>query len=167
MKLETAMLRYAILVLLALHLMPVAASEASVVPGEEHCVINVSSSDKLNTRNRPSTKARVIIRKRMARAARSMGNCRAEWCPVEDGHIKGWANRRFLSMVSPSLYCTVNQGRLDVVRLRAFPSLRSRILIALERHTCGIAFLPYSRNHWRKVGNGWEGWLNRTEVSGQ
>ena len=97
-----------------------------------------------------------------------MGECQAKWCPVEDGHMKGWADRRFLSMVSPSLYCTVNRGRRGVVKLRAFPSPQSRVLIALKRNTCGIAFLPYARNDWQKVRvDGWEGWLTRAEVSGQ
>ena len=97
-----------------------------------------------------------------------VGECQAKWCPVEDGHMKGWADRRFLSMVSPSLYCTVSRARRGVVKLRAFPSPQSRVLVALKRNTCGIAFLPYARNEWQKVRvDGWEGWLTRAEVSGQ
>ena len=163
------MVRYAIGLLFALGLMPMPVAEASVVPGEEHCVINVPSWDKLNIRSEPSAKARIIIRKRYGSCGITVvGNCRAKWCPVEDGHLKGWANRRFLSMVSPSLYCTVNQGRRNVVKLRAFPSPQSRVLVTLNRHTCGIAFLPYARGDWQKIRvNGWEGWVTSVELSGQ
>ena len=162
------MLRYPILILFVLPLMLVSAAEASVVSGEEHCVINVPSWDKLNIRSGPSTKARVVVQKRYGSCGLVVGNCQAKWCPVEDGHMKGWANSRFLSMVSPSLYCTVNRGRHGIVKLRAFPSPQSRVVVALKRHTCGIAFLPYGRNNWQKVRvNGWEGWVNHTEVSGQ
>jgi SH3-like domain-containing protein len=163
------MLRYPILILVMLPLMLVSAAKASVVPDEEHCVINVPTWDKLNIRSGPSTKSRVVIRKRYGSCGiMVVGNCQATWCPIEDGHMKGWANRRFLSMVSPSLYCAVNRGQHGVVKLRAFPSPQSRVLVALKRHTCGIAFLPYARNNWQKVRvNGWEGWVNRAEVSGQ
>ena len=166
---QTHMLRYQILILFMLPLLLVPAAEASVIPGEEHCVINVPSWDKLNIRSGPSTKARVVVRKRYGSCGiMVVGDCQAKWCPVEDGHMKGWANHRFLSMVSPSLYCTVNRSRHGVVKLRAFPSPQSRLLVALKRHTCGIAFLPYARNNWQKVRvNGWEGWVNRAEVSGQ
>ena len=163
------MLRYPILIIFILTLMLSSTAPASVVPGEEHCVINVASWDTLNIRSGPSTKARVFVRKRYGSCGiMVVGNCQAKWCPVEDGHMKGWANRQFLSMVSPALYCTVNRGRHGVAKLRAFPSLQSRVLIALKKHTCEIAFLPYSRNNWQKVRvNGWEGWLIRSEVSGQ
>ena len=152
-----------------LPLMLASAGKASVVPGEEHCVINVASWDKLNIRSGPSTKARVVVRKGYGSCGiMVIDSCQAKWCPVEDGHMKGWANRQFLSMVSPALYCTVNRGRHGVVKLRTFPSPQSRILITLKKYTCGIALLPYSRNNWQKVRvNGWEGWLNRAEVSGQ
>ena len=161
------MVRYAIGLLFALGLMPMPVAVASVVPGEEHCVVNVPSGDKLNIRSGPSTKAQFVSRKRYGSCGITVvGNCRAQWCPVEDGHMKGWANRRFLSMVSPSLYCTVNQGRRNVVR--AFPSPQSRVLVTLNRHTCGIAFLPYARDGWQKIRvNGWEGWIARIQVSGQ
>ena len=161
------MVRYAIGLLFALGLMPMPVAVASVVPGEEHCVVNVPSGDKLNIRSGPSTKAQIVSRKRYGSCGITVvGNCRAQWCPVEDGHRKGWANRRFLSMVSPSLYCTVNQGRRNVVR--AFPSPQSRVLVTLNRHTCGIAFLPYARDGWQKIRvNGWEGWIARIQVSGQ
>ena len=159
-------------ILLILFMIPpvlMSVSKAGVVAGEEHCVINVPSWDKLNIRSRPSSKSRVVARKRYGSCGLMvMGKCRSEWCPVEDGHIRGWANRQFLSMVSPSLYCTINETRRGVVNLRAFPSPEFRVLEALNKHTCGIAFLPYSRNNWQKIRvNGWEGWVNRDEVSGQ
>ena len=163
------MVRCAIVLLFVLAALPMPAAEASVVPGEEHCVVNVPSWDKLNIRSGPSTKAQIVSRKRYGSCGITVvGSCRAQWCPVEDGHRKGWANGRFLSMVSPSLYCTVSQGRRNVVKLRAFPSPQSRVLVTLNRHTCGIAFLPYARGDWQKIRvNGWEGWINRIEVSGQ
>lgn len=145
------------------------AAEAMVVPGEEHCVINVASWDKLNIRKGPSAKSQVVVQKRYGSCGvMVMGNCRSGWCPVEDGHMRGWANSRFLSMVSPALYCTANRSRHGGVKLRAYPSPQSRVLVALKRHTCGIAFLPYIRNNWQKVRvDGWEGWVKRAEVSGQ
>ena len=160
------MIRYALGLLFVIGLMPAPAAKAAVVPGEEHCVVNVPTWDKLNIRRGPSTKARIVSRKRYGSCGITVvGNCRAQWCPVEDGHVKGWANRQFLSMVSPSLYCTVGQG---VVKLRAFPSPQSRMIVAFSRPTCGIAFLPYGRGNWQKIRvNGWEGWITRSEVSGQ
>lgn len=163
------MVRHAIVLLFLLGLLPMPVAVASVVPGEEHCVVNVPSWDELNIRRGPSTKTQIISRQRYGSCGITVvGNCRAQWCPVEDGHIKGWANRRFLSMVSPSLYCTVNQSRRSLVKLRAFPSPQSRVLVTLSRHTCGIAFLPYARREWQKIRvEGWEGWVTRGQVSGQ
>jgi SH3-like domain-containing protein len=163
------MIRYAIPVLFVLGLVPLSAAKASVVPGEEHCVVNVAAGDRLNIRSGPSPKARVISRKRYGSCViMVVGNCRAQWCPAEDGHSTGWASRRFLSMVSPSLYCTVGGVRQAAVHVRAFPSVQSRVLVALKRPTCGIAFLPFARGIWQKIRvNGWEGWVNRAHVIGQ
>ena len=146
------MVRHAIGLLSVLGLMPMPTTEASVIPGEEHCVVNVPSWDKLNIRSEPSTKSPIVSRKRYGSCGMTVvGNCRAQWCPVEDGHVKGWTNRRFLSMVSPFLYCTVGQSHRGVVKLRAFPSPQSRVIVALNRPTCGIAFLPYARENWQKI----------------
>ena len=161
--------RCRILIFFMLTLLLAPAAGASVVPGEEHCVINVASWDRLNIRRAPSAKAPVVMRKRQgACGIMVVGECQAKWCPVEDGHRKGWADRRFLSMVSPSLYCTVNRGRRGEVKLRVFPAPQSRVLLILKRNTCGIAFLPYARTEWQKIRvAGWEGWITRGEVSGQ
>ncbi len=35
-----------------------------VVPGEEHCVVNVRSTDRLNMRAQPSARAEIVARKR-------------------------------------------------------------------------------------------------------
>ena len=163
------MVRYAIVILFMFGLAPVPAAEASVVPGEEHCVVNVPSWDKLNIRRGPSSKARVVSRKRYGSCGiMVVRSCRAQWCPVEDGHVAGWVNRRFLSMVSPSLYCTAGAGRKSVMSVRVYPSRESRVLVAFSRPTCGIAFLPYARGNWQKIRvQGWEGWINRADVSGQ
>lgn len=157
------------LLLFIFPLLVASVAEAMVVPGEEHCVINVASWDKLNIRNGPSTKARVVGEKQYGSCGiMVIRNCRSGWCPIEDGHIRGWTNSRFLSMVSPALYCTIHQSGHSLVKLRAFPSGQSRVLVALKRHSCGIAFLPYSRNNWQKVRvDGREGWVKRAEVGGQ
>lgn len=147
---------------------PTSAAETMVVSGEEHCVVNVSAGDRLNIRSGPSSGYRIVARKAYGSCGvMVVGDCRVAWCPVEDGHFKGWVNRQFISMVSPALYCTVGNGQ-DKIHLRAFPSIKSRVLVALNRHTCGIAFLPYSRGSWQKIRvDGWEGWIQRASVSGE
>ncbi|MBC8019406.1 MAG: hypothetical protein H7X83_12930 [Verrucomicrobia bacterium] len=145
--------------------LPAASSTTLVTPGEEHCVVDVATWDRLNIRSRPSSRAPVVSRKRYGSCGiLVVGSCRAQWCRVEDGHSVGWVNRRFLSMVSPALYCAKGAR----VNVRAYPSSKSRVLVALNAHTCEIAFLPYSRSNWQKIRvQGWEGWVKRTSVSGQ
>ena len=58
------MVRYAIVILCMFGLAPVPAAAAFVVPGEEHCVVDVPSGDQLNIRSGPSSKARVVSGKR-------------------------------------------------------------------------------------------------------
>ena len=161
------MFRLAI-ILFALGLTSASGSATLVVPGEEHCVVNVASWDRLNIRNEPSSHAQVVVRKRYGSCGISVvGKCRAQWCPVEDGHSVGWAHRRYLSMVSPAMYCTkvITPKRVSV---RAYPSSNSRVLVALKPNTCDIAFLPYNLRSWQKIRvRGWEGWINRTFLSGQ
>ncbi len=158
------MLRLAI-VLFMLGFAQAASSATLVTAGEEHCVVNVATWDRLNIRSRPSSRAPVVSGKRYGSCGiLVVGSCRAQWCPVEDGHWVGWVNRRFLSMVSPALYCTKGAR----VHVRAFPSSKSRVLVALGAHTCEIAFLPYTQNNWQKIRvHGWEGWIYRASVSGQ
>ena len=162
------MFKVAIL-LLMLGMMPASAAETSVVPGEEHCVVNVPSWDRLNIRSAPSSQSSLVVRKRYGTCGiMVVGNCRGQWCPVEDGHSVGWVNRRFISMVSPSLNCTAKRAEGRSVSIRAYPSPQSRLLVSLNRHTCGIAFLPYRRSNWQKIRvDGWEDWINRADVSGQ
>ena len=147
----------------------VPSASATIVGGEEHCVINVASSDQLNIRSRPSSKSRIVSHKRYGSCGIIVvGNCRSQWCPVEDGHVSGWVNQRFLSMVSPALYCTVKASATAPMAVRAYPSRDSRVLATFNKPTCGIAFLPYARGFWQKIRiEGWEGWINRTEVSGE
>jgi SH3-like domain-containing protein len=163
------MAKYLIPILFLFALAPAQVAGASIVAGEEHCVISVPAWDKLNIRSAPSSKSRIVSRKRHGSCGvMVVGNCRRQWCPVEDGHVSGWVNKRFLSMVSPALYCTVNANAGVPMALRAYPSNGSRVVVTFNRPTCGIAFLPYARRHWQKIRvKGWEGWIHRTDVSGQ
>lgn len=146
-----------------------AARAQMVVPGEEHCVVNVRSDDALNIREGPSVHFPVAARKRFGDCGILVtGQCRGNWCPVEDGHSLGWVHRRYIAMVSPSLYCIAGVATGDVLNLRAFPAPTSRILRGLAPNQCDIAFLPYSVGNWQKIRvAGFEGWTNRSYLSGQ
>jgi SH3-like domain-containing protein len=142
---------------------------AQVVVGEEHCVVSVRSNDVLNMRTRPSASSRIISTLRYGQCGVIvMGECQGPWCPVEDGHNAGWVHNRYISMVSPAMYCVAGVARGDVLNLRAYPSARSRVVTKLARNQCDIAFLPYATSGWQKVRvGGYEGWVNRSFVSGQ
>jgi Bacterial SH3 domain. len=145
------------------------AAFAQVVEGEEHCVVNVASADALNLRERPSASSRIWTTLPYGRCGIIVTEaCRGSWCPVEDGHHSGWVNSRYISMVSPALYCVSNVAAGDRLNMRAFPSGNSRILTSLARNQCGVAFLPYATGSWQKVRvGGFEGWVNRRYLSGQ
>lgn len=139
-----------------------------VVTGEEHCVINVRSNDTLNIRSQPSAQAAIVVRKAYADCGIRVHSCATTWCEVDDGHSVGWANRRFIAMVSPALYCVTGVALGDALNLRAFPSSQSRVLTVLGRQQCDIAFLPYAVSSWQKIRvRGWQGWVNRRYVSGE
>lgn len=140
-----------------------------VVPGEEHCVVNVRSDDALNVRERPNAGSAVAARKSHGECGLLVtGPCRGSWCPVEDGHSLGWVHRRYIAMVSPAMYCVTGVAPGDELNLRAWPSPQSRILTRLDRRQCNIAFLPYAVGNWQKIRvAGWEGWVNRRFLSGQ
>ena len=140
-----------------------------VVPGEEHCVVNVRSDDALNLRERPGARSAILASKRYGECGLMItGPCRGSWCPVEDGHWAGWAHRRYLAMVSPPRYCVTRVAPGDVLNLRAWPSPQSRVVARLDRRQCGIAILPYAVGNWQKIRvAGWEGWANRNYLSGQ
>lgn len=145
------------------------AASAQVVEGEEHCVVNVASSDVLNLRKGPSAKTGIRTALPYGRCGVIVvGECRGSWCPVEDGHHSGWVNSRYISMVSPARYCVSNVAAGDRLNVRAFPSATSRILTSLLRNQCEIAFLPYATGNWQKVRvTGYEGWVSRRYLSGQ
>ena len=139
-----------------------------VVPGEEHCVVNVRSDDRLNMRTQPGSRARITARKRYGDCGILVHHCRGNWCSVEDGHSLGWVHRHYIAMVSPAMYCVSNVAPGDALNLRAYPSARSRVLTRLDRRECGIAFLPYSVGSWQKIRvDGWQGWVNRRYLSGE
>ncbi len=160
----------ALLVLAALSLFGLTRlATAQVVPGEEHCVVNVRSDDRLNMRERPKANAPIAARKRYGECGLLVtGPCRGSWCPVEDGHSLGWAQKRYISMVSPAMYCVTGVARGDTLNVRAWPSPQSRVLTQLSRRTCGIALLPYATGSWQKVRiDGRQGWVNRRYLSGE
>ena len=147
----------------------VASAAPSVVPGEEHCVVNVRTDDRLNIRAQPSDNAAPLARKRYGDCGIVVtGACHGQWCPVEDGHSKGWVHQRFISMISPALYCVTGVAPGDGLNLRAWPSIQSRVLVRLPPDQCEIAFLPYTARGWQKIRvDGRQGWVNRRYVSGQ
>ena len=144
-------------------------ASAQVVEGEEHCVVNVAVADRLNVREEPGIGADIVARLRYGSCGFVVtGECDGNWCPVEDGHVEGWVNSRFISMVSPALYCVANVADDDVLNMRAFPSAASKIITELDPDQCDIAFLPYAVGGWQKVrADGYEGWVRRTYVSGE
>ena len=144
-------------------------ASAQVVQGEEHCVVNVKTSDVLNVRSKPNASSRVVTKLRYGDCGVVVvGACQGAWCPIEDGHNAGWVNSRYISMVSPARYCVTGVKPNDVLNLRAYPSSNSRILTKLAPQQCEVSFLPYSVGNWQKVRvDGYEGWANRTYLSGQ
>lgn len=147
----------------------IGTASAQVVEGEEHCVVNVKSSDVLNVRTRNSASSKIVATLRYGQCGVVVvAECRGSWCPIEDGHHAGWVHSRYISMVSPAMYCVAGVSAGDVLNIRAYPSAGSRIITKLHRNQCDIAFLPYSTGHWQKVRvNGYEGWANRSYLSGQ
>jgi SH3-like domain-containing protein len=145
------------------------AQAEPVVAGEEHCVVNVRADDALNMRTGPSAQSAVVATKAFGECGIRVNDaCSGNWCPVEDGHAIGWMHRRYLAMVSPSLYCVSGVGDGDILNLRAYPSGDSAILATLAPNQCDIAFLPYSVGSWQKIRvGGFAGWANRTYLSGQ
>jgi SH3-like domain-containing protein len=153
----------------ALPLFSVGRAQAQVVVGEEHCVVNVAKDDRLNVRRAASALSRVVTTHRHGDCGIIVsGPCRGSWCPIEDGHFAGWVNQRYISMVSPAMYCVGGVAAGDVLNLRAYPSSRSRVVFRIPRHQCDIAFLPYAVGNWQKVRvTGYEGWVNGRYVSGE
>lgn len=143
-------------------------ASAQVTEGEEHCVVNVKSSDVLNVRSKGSATGDVVTTLRYGQCGVVvMDACENSWCPIEDGHNAGWVNSRFISMVSPAMYCVDDVAVGDVLNLRAYPAASSRVLTELAPTQCDIAFLPYSAGNWQKVRvDGYEGWANRKYLSG-
>lgn len=148
---------------------PSIASADPIAVGVEHCVVNVRSDDRLNMRSQPDARAPIVARKAYGGCGITVaGACLGSWCPVEDGHNRGWVHRHYIAMVSPARYCVTGVGSGDRLNLRAFPSPQSRILTTLARDQCSIAFLPYAVGNWQKIRVvGWEGWANRRYLTGQ
>ncbi len=148
---------------------PASAVDTYVVEGEEHCVVNVATWDRLNVRDEPSSAGDVVAKHRYGDCGIVVtGGPVGNWYLVEDGNYEGWVNGKYISMVSPSMYCVADVDEDDVLNLRAYPSTGSKIVAELEPDQCDIAFLPYSVGSWQKVRvDGDEGWVNRKFVSGE
>lgn len=154
----------------ALLSLPAPAAETLVVEGEEHCVVNVASWDRLNARDEPNSGGDIVAKYRY-------GDCGiyvvagpvGSWYAVQDdADNEGWVNGKYISMVSPSMYCVTDVDADDVLNLRKWPSSGSAIVAELDPDQCDIAFLPYATGNWQKVRvNGDEGWVNRKFVSGE
>jgi SH3-like domain-containing protein len=149
--------------------LPAPASETFIVQGEEHCVVNVATWDRLNVRDEPSSSGDIVTRHRYGDCGIVVtGEPDGSWYPIEDGHYEGWVNGKYISMVSPALYCVSGVADDDVLNLRAYPSAISTIIAELDPDQCDIAFLPYAASGWRKVRvDGDEGWVKGEFVSGQ
>jgi SH3-like domain-containing protein len=149
--------------------LPASAVETFVVEGEEHCVVNVASWDRLNMRDEPNAGGDIVTRLRYGDCGIVVtGGPVGNWYPVEDGHYEGWVNGKYISMVSPSMYCVSGVDDDDVLNLRAWPSAVSKIILEIEPDACDIAFLPYAVGGWQKVRfDGYEGWVKAEFVSGQ
>src|SRR3712207_3703341 len=97
--LKTSLLALAFGTMAGLSAFPLPAA-AQVVPGEEHCIINVASDDQLNLRRAPNATGQIVAGLRPESCGIVVtGACQGNWCPVEDGHNAGWVNRRYISMV--------------------------------------------------------------------
>ncbi len=142
---------------------------AQVVEGEEHCVVNVAGWDRLNVRSVPDANGPIVTKHRYADCGLVVTSAVANgWVRIDDGHYEGWVNSKFISMVSPALYCVTDVEADDTLNLRAYPSTISRVVAELDPDQCDIAFLPYSTGNWQKVRvDGDEGWVNRKFVSGE
>lgn len=124
---------------------------AQVVEGEEHCVINVKTTDALNVRAKNSAASKVVTTLRYGECGIVVtGSCKGSWCPVEDGHDAGWVKSNFISMVSPAIYCVTGVGAGDGLNVRAFPSPSSRIVTVLHRRQCDSLSCPTRLTAGRK-----------------
>jgi SH3-like domain-containing protein len=149
--------------------LPATAVDTFVVEGEEHCVVNVASWDRLNVRDEPSSSGEIVTRHRYGDCGIVVvGEAEGSWYPIEDGHYEGWVNGKYISMVSPALYCVTGVADDDVLNLRKWPSTVSEIIYELDPNQCDIAFLPYATGNWQKIRvDGYEGWVSRKFVSGE
>jgi SH3-like domain-containing protein len=149
--------------------LPASAVDTFVVEGEEHCVVNVASWDRLNVRDEPSAGGGIMNQHRYGDCGiYVVGGPVGSWYEIEDDEVQGWVNGNYISMVSPSMYCVTGVDDDDVLNLRRWPSTVSEILYELDPYQCDIAFLPYAVGNWQKVRvDGYEGWVNRKYVSGE
>ena len=90
---------------ISLMVVVVMARADPVVPGEEHCVVNVRSDDRLNMRTQPHSRAGITARKRYGDCGILVHNCSGSWCSVEDGTVwdgctvttSRWSRRRCIA----------------------------------------------------------------------
>lgn len=164
------MLRFALIAaLFATALALPTAASAQIVPGEEHCVVNIKTNDALNVRAKPSASSRIITALDYAECGVIVDTCLGNWCLIDTDDAAGWVNSKYIAMVSPALYCVTGVAPGDKLNLRAYPATSSKVLARLGRHQCDIAFLPYAVGSWQKirVEGDLEGWVNRKYLSGE
>lgn len=151
----------------ALSLGSFSASAKNVVPTGEVCVINVRADDKLNVRTHPDANSAVVTSISPAECGVIItGQCQPYWCPVEINSASGWANRRFISTVSPARYCVSGVASYDKLAMRAAPSVHALLLVELPSYQCNISLLPFSISGWQKIRlDDWEGWVTRRHLS--
>src|SRR5689334_3784862 len=120
------MLRFLILsALVALAMGAPTAASAQVVEGEEHCVVNIKTSDVLNVRSKPSASAKLLGSLDYAECGVVVDYCSGNWCLIETDDLEGWVNSKYISMVSPALYCVTGVAPGDKLNLRAYPATSS------------------------------------------
>jgi SH3-like domain-containing protein len=147
----------------------VSSASAQVVEGEEHCVVRVATWDRLVVRDEPSAGGQIVTKHRYGECGIIVtAGKEGSWVSIEDGSYEGWVNSKFISMVSPAMYCVTGVADYDTLNVRAYPSTASRVVAQLDPDQCDIAFLPYAVGSWQKVRvDGYEGWANRKYLSGE
>jgi SH3-like domain-containing protein len=164
------MLRILVLaVAIAMTFLYPSAASAQVVEGEEHCVVNIKTSDVLNVRSKPNSSAKLLGSLDYAECGVYVDTCAGNWCLIDTDYLTGWVNSKYISMVSPALYCVSGVAPGDKLNVRAFPATSSKVIDRLSRTQCDIAFLPYAVGSWQKirVEGDLEGWVNRKYLSGE
>ena len=64
---------------------------------QKYRVVNVANNDRLNLRQAPSPRVKVLSRIRPnAVNVLIVGECKNSWCPVDHDRVQGWVHRHYL-----------------------------------------------------------------------